>query len=154
MVRTPLVPARVAADVTAVDGDHPQAEALAFRLPALRATLERHLHFRREQLAELDASLRGHDAGNRPVRDGAEQEPSSPLRQVDALVAAGARRALADIELALLRMRTGRYGRCRSCGVPIPLPVLEAIPKTTICLLCQQREDHAEEGALLGVVTP
>ena len=59
------------------------------------------------------------------------------LREVDALVAAGAHRALADIEMALSRIRTGRYGYCRSCEGPIPLVVLEAIPKTTLCLTCQ-----------------
>jgi RNA polymerase-binding transcription factor DksA len=55
---------------------------------------------------------------------------------VEALVAAGARRALADIELALVQMRTGHYGYCRICGASIPLVVLEAIPKTTLCLAC------------------
>jgi DnaK suppressor protein len=60
------------------------------------------------------------------------------LREVDALVAAGARQALADIELALVRIRTGHYGYCRSCGARIPLVLLEAIPKTTLCLVCQR----------------
>ena len=59
--------------------------------------------------------------------------------RADDLVAAGARRALADIELALTRIRTGRYGYCRSCNARIPLVVLEAIPKTTLCLGCQQQ---------------
>ena len=59
-------------------------------------------------------------------------------REVEALVTAGARRALADIELALVRMRTGHYGYCRICGTGIPLVVLEAIPKTTLCLACQR----------------
>ena len=62
------------------------------------------------------------------------------LHEVDALVLAGARRALADIELALVRMRTGRYGYCRSCDGRIPLVVLEAIPRTTLCLACQPQE--------------
>jgi RNA polymerase-binding transcription factor DksA len=35
-------------------------------------------------------------------------------------------------------MRTGHYGYCRICGTGIPLLVLEAIPKTTLCLACQR----------------
>ena len=67
---------------------------------------------------------------------------ASALREVDALIAAGARQALNDIELALARMHTGRYGYCRTCGLRIPLVVLEAIPKTTLCLACQGQTEN------------
>jgi RNA polymerase-binding transcription factor DksA len=115
---------------------------LASRLPDLRAALERQRDFRREQLAQVDLC--------RPSRtpsatDGAvdrAQERTSALREVEALVAAGARRALTDIELALARIHTGDYGCCRVCGTGIPLAVLEAIPKTTLCLVCQQSAEH------------
>jgi DnaK suppressor protein len=65
------------------------------------------------------------------------------VREVEALVAAGARRALADIEVALARMQTGRYGYCRMCGAEIPVVVLDAIPSTTVCLACQQSADRS-----------
>jgi RNA polymerase-binding transcription factor DksA len=52
------------------------------------------------------------------------------------LVTAGARQALADIELALTRMNDGNYGRCRVCDAGIPLAVLTAIPTTTLCRSC------------------
>jgi RNA polymerase-binding transcription factor len=115
---------------------------LAARLPDLRATLERQRDFRREQLAQVDLHrpTRTPSATNGAV-DRAE-DATSALREVDALVAAGARRALTDIELALARMRTGNYGSCRLCGTGIPLAVLEAIPKTTLCLACQRRAGH------------
>jgi DnaK suppressor protein len=112
-------------------------------LPALRAALEQQLRFRREQLAVLQSGGREglvhHDRGEAAVYGHGE---------VDALVAAGARRALADIELALTRMRTGRYGYCRSCGARIPLVVLQAIPKTTLCLACQQPEGRGDGPAV------
>jgi DnaK suppressor protein len=76
------------------------------------------------------------------LSDGWTQEAAPALREVDALVAAGARRAVGDIASALDRMRRGRYGDCRSCGDAIPLAVLEAIPQTTLCLACQIRRDH------------
>jgi DnaK suppressor protein len=111
---------------------------LASRLPDLRAALERQRDFRREQLAQVDLHRptcplpATNDAVDRA------EEPTSALREVEALVAAGARRALIDIELALARLRTGDYGCCRVCGTAIPVAVLEAIPKTTLCLVCQQ----------------
>jgi DnaK suppressor protein len=113
-------------------------ESLASRLPVLRAALEQQRHFRREQLAQLDSNCGPHEWPAPAVASvGEDRETMLALREVDALVAAGAQRALADIETALSRMRTGRYGYCRSCGRRIPLVVLEAIPKTTLCLTCQ-----------------
>jgi len=120
-----------------------QRECLNERLPAPRARLEQHRRFRREQLAQLDAHARGHEfQEGRGRADDPDRGPVSALREVDAIVAAGARRALADIDVALGRMRTGRYGRCRECGDGIPLAVLEAVPKTTVCLGCQRRGEH------------
>lgn len=105
---------------------------LSARLPALRAVLMQQRDFRREQLSYLD-ELRARDwtstSGGRQGVDRGE---------VQALVEAGARRALADIELALARIRTGDYGRCHACDADIPLAVLVAIPQTTLCLSCHQ----------------
>jgi len=109
-------------------------------LPVLRAALERQLRFRREQLARLRERDEGSSDAQLP--DGRTREAALALREVDALVAAGARRAISDIAAALDRMRRGRYGYCRSCGGRIPLAVLEAVPKTTLCLACQIRRDH------------
>lgn len=114
-------------------------DALAARLPVLRAVLERQLRFRREQLARLGEPG---TASWGVLPDGRPHEAAPALREVDALVAAGACRALDDISVALERMRTGRYGHCRSCGDRIPLAVLEAIPKTTVCLACQFRRER------------
>jgi DnaK suppressor protein len=107
--------------------------------------LERQRDFRREQLAQVD----GHRLTRRPPRTHGtpdrDQEAVLALREVEALVTAGARRALADIQLALARMRTGHYGYCRACGAGITLVVLEAIPKTTLCLACQRFGEHVED---------
>jgi DnaK suppressor protein len=46
------------------------------------------------------------------------------------------RRALADIELALHRMSTGRYGSCLHCGANMPVSLLLAIPQADACLTC------------------
>jgi RNA polymerase-binding transcription factor DksA len=126
----------------AASGNQRCSNPLAARLPALRATLEHERDFRQAQLAQLDPHESAMSAVVHPV-DG-HQEAESALRAVDALIAAGARRALDDIELALARMHAGRYGYCRTCGLGIPLAVLEAIPKTTLCLACQGQTERGE----------
>jgi DnaK suppressor protein len=123
-----------------------QDDSLASRLPVLRAALEQQRRFRREQLAQLEGDGQTHQWPEpADSSDSRNRETELALREVDALVAAGARRALADIEVALVRMRTGRYGHCRSCGARIPLVVLEAIPKTTLCLTCHHRSERGED---------
>jgi DnaK suppressor protein len=109
---------------------------LVRHLPALRDELERQREFRTEQLAHLLAhqenrmSLAGY--GPRTT-DG---DAARALDEVRDLVVAGARQALADIELALARMDAGDYGRCRACDAGIPLAVLTAIPTTSLCRSC------------------
>jgi len=105
-------------------------DVLVSRLPVLRAALEQQRDFRREQLAHVD--VHQPTPGSPVADDPADRDAVPALREVEALVTAGARRALADIELALARMHTGRYGHCRVCGTGIPLVVLEAIPTTTV----------------------
>ena len=118
----------------------PGDDPLVIRLPALRSALERQLRFRGDQLAELEVGEHTSRSRSANPPDRPNEEAVYGLQEVDALVLAGARRALADIELALVRMRTGRYGYCRSCGARIPLVVLEAVPRTTLCLACQPQE--------------
>jgi RNA polymerase-binding transcription factor DksA len=118
-----------------------RGDVLESRLSVLRTALEQQRDFRREQLAHLDV----HQAtpGSPVTDDSAVVDTVLALREVEALVAAGARRALADIEVALARMQTGSYGYCRVCGTDIPVVVLDAIPTTTVCLACQQSTDRS-----------
>jgi DnaK suppressor protein len=101
----------------------------------LREELEKLRDFRHEQLAHLLAHDKNRTslAGYGPRADG---DATRALNEVRALVTAGARQALADIELALTRMNDGNYGRCRACDSAIPLAVLTAIPTTTLCRSC------------------
>ncbi len=46
------------------------------------------------------------------------------------------RRELAEIDAALLRIQEGRYGTCQSCGGPMGLQRLRAIPEARYCLAC------------------
>ncbi len=96
-------------------------DRLTALLPTLRRALTDERAFRLAQRAHVDAEVPG---------SGAEAE-------IQAILSAGARRALNDIELALARLRSGEYGRCRTCEVRIAVAVLVAVPMTTLCLSCQ-----------------
>ncbi|WP_304458363.1 TraR/DksA C4-type zinc finger protein [Alicyclobacillus sendaiensis] len=57
------------------------------------------------------------------------------------------KRALEDVEDALLRIRRGTYGQCESCGRPIPSARLEAMPTARRCVECE-REVEAKRASV------
>jgi DnaK suppressor protein len=54
----------------------------------------------------------------------------------------GVRMELAEIDAALARIREGRYGVCQSCGGPMGLQRLRAIPEARYCLACSGQVAH------------
>ncbi len=52
---------------------------------------------------------------------------------------------LGSIDRALELLEEGRYGICETCGTPIPLVRLEAIPYAIRCAGCQVRAESGEE---------
>lgn len=63
--------------------------------------------------------------------DAAQGEISSQLAEVES-------RELAQLERALVRMKSGTYGECEGCGNKIPLARLNALPYATSCIECQR----------------
>jgi len=128
-------------------------QELAECLPVMREALECERAFRVEQLTELSVGTWG---GSRS----AEREPGGAedaLREVDALIVAGARQALADIERALGAIRAGQYGRCEDCGEAIPLAVLRVVPQSRRCVECQRARGEptgADARPAVGVSDP
>lgn len=45
---------------------------------------------------------------------------------------------LLEVEAALGRIEKGTYGVCRSCGGPVGVARLEAMPEVTECVSCKQ----------------
>lgn len=115
--------------------DLPRPELRA-HLSLLHAQLEDQRRFRVDQLAALSEP---HPPLPAPRTDTAARAEDP---EITAMLAAGARRALADIETALHRMRTGRYGTCLHCGGPIPLEQLATLPQTALCLDCQRHRSR------------
>lgn len=92
----------------------------------LAMALREQRQFRIEQLADL-ASADGSDRIG-----GAE---------VGAALARGARHALAEIEAALDRLRSGSYGACTACRQPISRERLAVLPAAALCMACQRGAD-------------
>jgi DnaK suppressor protein len=44
---------------------------------------------------------------------------------------------LADVDNALAKFEKGNYGICESCGHPIDIDRLEALPQATLCMSCK-----------------
>lgn len=125
------------------------------RLSSLRRALHVQRDFRIEQLAQLEAARLGAVQRKGAQREVAQSIPrptatdpsrtdaesaARALLEVEEIVTAGARRALADIELSLRRMETGVYGECHMCGEAIDIGVLTAVPMTTTCLACLRHD--------------
>jgi DnaK suppressor protein len=50
------------------------------------------------------------------------------------------RSQLRDVERALRKIEDGSYGLCERCGQPISPERLEALPYSTLCVTCKQKE--------------
>jgi len=71
--------------------------------------------------------------------DAVQDEISSKLAEVES-------RELANIEVALERMRGGNFGVCEICNCKIPLARLNALPYATSCIECQRATESAGGG--------
>ncbi|MEY4704221.1 MAG: hypothetical protein RL042_417 [Nitrospirota bacterium] len=46
------------------------------------------------------------------------------------------------IDRALVKLETGRYGRCERCGTAIPQSRLEAVPAAALCMACAEAGEN------------
>ena len=85
--------------------------------------------FRAAQIERLDAQI------------GASTDSASVA--VARILRAGAGAALTDIDDALARLVSGRFGRCLSCDQPIELERLDVLPMGPRCMPCQYDAETA-----------
>jgi RNA polymerase-binding transcription factor DksA len=95
-----------------------------------RALLERRWEERLHEVTQL--SLEFHEAGTAVQQ---RRTPGISLQQLRRR-AVIARRRLADLDDALDRLATGRYGQCESCGGTIPPEHLALAPEDRYCGQC------------------
>jgi DnaK suppressor protein len=63
-------------------------------------------------------------------------------REIDYSLEEVAREGLAAIGMALERVEQGSFGRCTSCGGPIAIERLAALPWASLCIECKRREER------------
>jgi len=66
----------------------------------------------------------------------AEAEPAPPPEPAAPRLGEAQRRELAAIDEALHRISEGRYGDCLTCGGPLGLQRIRAIPEARYCIAC------------------
>src|SRR5436189_2791088 len=98
----------------------------------------------RQQLThELESAQPG-DAGSGDLfdaaMDGTQNEMHSQLAAFES-------RELQQIERAIKLIRKGRYGSCEVCDAAIPVARLKALPYTTVCIVCRQKQETTGAGA-------
>lgn len=89
-----------------------------------------------EKLTELSLAYHEEIASARP--EPAAGETSGRVAEL-AQQAVAHRQAMAEIEAALDRIATGRYGRCEQCGRPISAALLKVRPQARYCAPCGRR---------------
>jgi DnaK suppressor protein len=109
---------------------------------ALREQLQQRAKVLGGELRDVSAERRTAGPAKRPgetpddAGDQGEQVQRDEVREAeqnrDAL-------ELADIDAALQRMDSGRYGECVDCGIDIPPARLRAQPSATRCVTCQEK---------------
>jgi DnaK suppressor protein len=108
-------------------------DQLAAEADALRADIER---------AETDIASRLGDAVGDAGDDQADVGAKTFEREHELALTHNARELLAQNERAIVRIETGTYGTCESCGEPIGKARLQAFPRATLCVRCKQREER------------
>jgi DnaK suppressor protein len=108
-------------------------EQLVRRRDALQRALEGDLSLLRELHQERTGDVL--DAAADTVQD----ELNSQLIEAES-------RELSAINDAIERIDVGNYGDCETCGKPIPLTRLRAIPYATDCIGCRRQAETRSAG--------
>lgn len=112
----------------------------------LDAVRERLLEQRREITDMYEHDVRaGKEAADEQTDDIVDRANNSYNRELMFSLSDAERNTLLLVEEALKRLDEGAYGTCKSCGNPIGVARLEAVPWARYCIKCQEL---AEEGML------
>ncbi len=113
-----------------------EMSALRDRLSAEAAQLLADILAHRQQLVE-PSSATGNSfiAGTEGADADADDERELALLKRSQL-------ELDDVNAALRKLDSGRYGECESCGEAIALARLQALPRARLCLECQRAAEH------------
>jgi DnaK suppressor protein len=101
--------------------------------------LKQDLLYRREVLsAALAGDLQLLQEMRRSGGDVVDFAADSAAEVLSSQLAEAESRELANIELALVKLKKNCYGKCEECGKAIAWPRLEALPYAAHCIDCQK----------------
>jgi len=63
-------------------------------------------------------------------------------REIDYTLEENSEHVLKEIDRALVKIESGTFGTCETCGQPIAEERLAAIPYATQCIDCKRREER------------
>mgnify|MGYP001826918150 CR=1 FL=1 len=105
------------------------------------------LHSERRALLDLRAVAEASWEGlSPPAREAQEAATREHLRRGVAQLDRVGRERLQKIDAALLKISQDRYGLCESCGRPIAVKRLYAVPEARRCMRCASRKEVRMEG--------
>jgi DnaK suppressor protein len=102
---------------------------LASQRKELRLRIDRH---------RMDAVI------DRDLDDEAAAAVENATKDMLAVTLERERRTLNEVELALVRLKSGEYGICDHCGTEIPKARLEALPWAHLCVQCAERATNSK----------
>ena len=119
---------------TTIDNEH-----FKQRLLDERARVQEALDYLHEENAgSLEDEREEIPSDNHP----ADVATSTVDREIDYTLEENEERVLAAIDDALKRIENGTFGTCRTCGQPIAIERLDALPYSTQCIDCKRREER------------
>ena len=105
-----------------------------------RETYVRQAH---DLAAEAEALAAEREPGDTQFdEESGEGDTLNVERERDLALSASATQAVEDIDAAIHRMDTGRYGVCERRGKKIAVARLEALPFAALCIECKSREER------------
>ncbi len=102
------------------------------------------LKWRAELLRESDETLQHLQEGGLQEADIADRATAEADRALELRTRDRARKLIAKIDAALLRIEDGSYGYCEETSEPISLRRLEARPIATLSIEAQERHERME----------
>ena len=102
------------------------------------------LRWRGELLREADETLQNLQEGGLQEADIADRAQAEADRALELRTRDRARKLIAKIDAALLRIEDGSYGLCEETHEPISLRRLEARPIATLSIEAQERHERME----------
>ncbi|MDQ1249675.1 MAG: hypothetical protein QG597_4051 [Actinomycetota bacterium] len=111
-------------------------------LAELRAKLEDEAAELRADISDSEIDIKGliSDSGDGSGDDIADIGSKTFEREQDMFVAGQVQESLRQVEHAIARIDSGKYGICENCGEPIGRARLEVYPRATLCMACKIAE--------------